>query len=497
METDLIQNQSAEEPGQVKPEVTDPTGVVVFDTSSGISLEEQQEILAGINAMAGGTHLVSEAAVKAKKRGFFFPLMVNIGALVLLGLGFTLLFLLHGQDQQGIRESSATLGLTERKLIQEIRQETNRQLSEKENEINDILSKLSAADAEFQHLSDSVESLTEEQKERAAYLMELQEEYHNTLSGLNDEKSRIIEDSRLRETRLRREAEERARELSSQIEQGQADLTVAIEELRRLSTEQEMAARAESQLSGFYASVNAQISAGRLDEASGTLKAMGSFLAAPLFRGVRSLESRRQTHLAAIAAMEAAVADAAASKREAEASRNGTVQVRSDPSAGSAAAGAAADLAAAELALAELQERYDAMEQRSSDQERAIAAYRSQGSEQSSLIAGFETAVDELRTANNNQLETLNRRDTEIVALRNENAAKDQQALELNNNINNLRTQIQAANSRVEVSEANLAVQRSENVMLQAVNEDLQRQINILQQQIDAAREAARLLLEN
>lgn len=105
-------------------EMTDSTGTITFDTSSGISLEEQQEILSGINAMAGGSRLVQEAVVtKAKKKGFLFPVLVNSGAIVILALGFILLSRFHGQDEQEIRESSAGMGFTERALIEEIRKE--------------------------------------------------------------------------------------------------------------------------------------------------------------------------------------------------------------------------------------------------------------------------------------------------------------------------------------------------------------------------------------
>ena len=95
------------------------SGEIVFDTSSGISLEEQQEIMEGINAMAAGNRLAPEetAVSAAKKKGFLFPLFVNIGAIVLLGLGFALLYFVHGYEEQDIRESSSALGLTERKLI--------------------------------------------------------------------------------------------------------------------------------------------------------------------------------------------------------------------------------------------------------------------------------------------------------------------------------------------------------------------------------------------
>ncbi|MDR3166788.1 MAG: hypothetical protein LBT93_02500 [Treponema sp.] len=64
---------------------------IVFDTTSGISEEEQREILAGIEGIAGENRIVSPSRPlkeEAKKRGFLFPLLVNIFALLLLGGGF-------------------------------------------------------------------------------------------------------------------------------------------------------------------------------------------------------------------------------------------------------------------------------------------------------------------------------------------------------------------------------------------------------------------------
>ena len=89
---------------QSQPGLMDAPGTIVFDTTSGISMEEQQEILDGINAMSGGTRLVPEAAVtKAKKKDFIFPLLINIGAVILLGLGGLLLSFFYNQDEQSIR----------------------------------------------------------------------------------------------------------------------------------------------------------------------------------------------------------------------------------------------------------------------------------------------------------------------------------------------------------------------------------------------------------
>jgi len=491
------------EPSTVQ--VTDPSGIV-FDTTSGISLEEQQEILAGINAMAGGNRLTPGISVtKARKRGFLFPFFVNICALVLLGLGFMLLSHLHIQEDQGIRENFAALDLTERKLIQEIRQETNRQIEQKDNEINGILSKLSAADSEYRELQASVDTLTEEQKERAASLLKMQEDYRSSLSGLQEEKAKILEDSRQQETSLRAQAEQSVKELSSQIEQSQANLSSAMGELRRLSGEREQAAGIDAQMGGFYTALNSQLSAGRPDDAAATLAAMKEFLNTSSFQGNRSLEARRQNYLAAVAAMETAVKEGRL-KMGGAAGEGAAVQAEV-PETGQDDAPAAA--------LAELQAKYTALEQKAADQERSIAAYSSQGTEQSKAIAAFESAINELKgengklsAANTNQQDTLNRRDTEIVNLRNQNATMQQQMSDLNQStaaleariqtattrlsdndaaIAALRAQVQTANTKAQQSDAALQEQQQQNADLTQKLSALQSQYDDLQRRMDAA----------
>ena len=304
-------------------QLMDPGGEIVFDTSSGISMEEQQEILAGINAMTSGhrftgrrlggqslgeNSLVSEPFISdAKKKGFLFPLFVNIGALFFLVSGFVLLSLFQINNVQEIRRSGAVLGSTERKLIQEIRQETNQ---------------------------------------------------------------------------------------------------AARDELSRLGAEQERSNRAEAQMSGFYVTVNSQISDGRMAGAAGTLRAMRDFLDAPSLQGIRSLEARKQTHLAAISAMEKLVFMS-----------NGQAQGES---------------------LMDLQARNTALEHMVEALEREVAAFTSVGTEQVRIISEYVAAIRELETLNANQQQTLNWRDSEIQSLRTEMI---RQASELNNNITALKTQ--------------------------------------------------------
>ena len=394
---------------------------IVFDTTSGISIEEQEEILEEINAMSAGNRVVSKAVQPAaKKKDYVFPLTANIGAIVFLGLGLFLIFIFHGSSEQEIRENIAVLGQTERMLIQEIRQETNRLIREKESEINNILSMLSAVDAEYRVLYESVETLTEAQRERAAFLLRIQEEYQRTLSLLYDERAAILEDSRLREANLRAQAEERVRELSLRIEQGQLSLGAAMEELRLLGSEQERANRAESQIGGFFAAANSQISEGRLAEASITLAAMREFLDAPSLQAIRNFETRKQNHLTVIGFMESAIA----------ASVHGS-------SVG------------AQQQLAELTAQNAVLEQRNANLERDIAAFSAQDSDQARILTEYVTAIRELENAQIEQQQIHNaelaQRDGTIETLQAENIRVTQERSALQVRYDDLQSRAEAA----------------------------------------------------
>ncbi|AEF80257.1 hypothetical protein [Leadbettera azotonutricia] len=439
----------------------------VFDSTAGFSAEEQQEILNQINTLSSENRIAPEAGdlkIQAKKKGVLFPLFVNLAAILLLAGGFAFLLFSHDRDEQDIHEGGATLGLTERKLIQEIRQETNRQISEKEQEINGILSKLSDADAEYRELQFSVESLTEEQKQRAEYLLQMQNDYRSTLTGLQEERSKILEDSHNREATLRAQAEERARELSSQISQGQADLSAAMEELRRLGNEQERAQAAESQLGGYYVSVNDMIKSGRLDDAANTLGAMRGFLNTPALQGIRSIENRRQAHLAAIASIEAAVAEAKAQK--AAAAQNVSLLPSDDSSE----------------ELSALISRNEALEQRASELERTITAMSSQDSAQNALATSYESRIAALQTQIANQQQSMNQKDESIQTLMGRTSDQEQRIAEQSQAVTEARSQVQAAVQTAAATEARATELQRQNETLTRENENQKVQIEAIRQ---------------
>ncbi|GHV66900.1 hypothetical protein AGMMS49928_02720 [Spirochaetia bacterium] len=339
---------------------------IVFETDSGISVEEQREILSGLETLTEKNHLElpeSSFKIPAKKKGGLFPLLINAAAVILVAGGFFLLFSFHGQEDLKVREGTVVLGITERALIQEIRKETAREITAKEREITDMIDKLADVDIEVQELQKAADrqlnereaelraimareieaerqrlmaqnlseaaiaerlrafdaerilrldgelnsfraQLETERQQSAGNLQRLQEEYRTSLTNLQTERAQILEASRIREANQKAQAEKQLGELSGRYEQSRAELGTAQEELRRLSSEQERAALVEGQLAGFYSSVQNQLHAEQLKEAGDTLNAMREFINTPSFRNVRALQNRKDMHLAAIAAFQ-------------------------------------------------------------------------------------------------------------------------------------------------------------------------------------------------
>jgi hypothetical protein len=369
---------------------------IVFDTTSGISIQEQEEILAGINAMAVGSRFVPNAAVdKARKKDFIFPLLINLGALLLLVSGTLLLTFFNSGNEREVRESSSALGITERMLIREIRRETNQLVTEKENQISEIILRLSSANDEYTVLLNSVETLNEAQKERAASLLKIQEEYRNTLSFLEEEKTIILENARIKEAVLKAQSEEKAKALSLQIAQGRADLNAVVEELTRLGSERERINRAENQMGGFYASANNYIAQGRPNEALSAIESMKEFLAGPLFQGSGSLEARKRTHLEAVTALEEALGHLMG---------------------------------------------------------RDISAPGSKEPVQEEASGEYLAALNQQQTLNADQQNVINQRDGEIKALKDEIARREQQLTETNSNLNAIQAQYDDLQRRMEAA---------------------------------------------
>jgi len=103
---------------------------VVFDSSSGIPIEEQKEILTKINGIAEKRrrHLSQSADegadLKAKNNSVLFPVLVNAAALLILCAGAWFIFYFNGKKDVQVRQGTGVYDLTEKALIEEIRKDS-------------------------------------------------------------------------------------------------------------------------------------------------------------------------------------------------------------------------------------------------------------------------------------------------------------------------------------------------------------------------------------
>jgi hypothetical protein len=102
---------------------------VVFDPSSGISVEEQKEILSKINGIAERrrrslSQAGGETKINAKKNSVLFPLLVNITALLILICGAWFIFSFNGKKDVQVRLGTGAYDTTEKALIDEIRKDS-------------------------------------------------------------------------------------------------------------------------------------------------------------------------------------------------------------------------------------------------------------------------------------------------------------------------------------------------------------------------------------
>ncbi|GAB6393343.1 MAG: hypothetical protein MdMp014T_2716 [Treponematales bacterium] len=385
--------------------------------------EERREINAEIDSLAGASRkAVSEEALNppAKKSGGGFPLAVNIAAAAALACGVLILSAFHTKDEAAVRDSGAALGITERALIQEIRKESAAEVRAKEAEIDGILAKLSAVDAEYQRLQSALESGApqdmEQNRRNLARLRTLQDEYQNTLSGLRGEKALLLEGARSREASARTRPED-----AGETGGGPAP---AREELRRLDGERRRLTAAEAQMEGLYEVIRDGTSAGDFAGAETALQSAAALLDAPVFKTAPSGETTRKAHAAALASLETLLKQADAG------------------------------------AFLELRTQLAAQEEESREQTGALA----------SRSAGLETRVQQLEAASETQQRTIQERDAAITELRGRNTAAGEQ--------------LAARDKTITEKDATITALQEANRTLSARVEELQRNIESVRQLI-------------
>lgn len=420
------------------------TQEVVFDAKSGISVEEQKEILSQINSIAEkNRRLLSQNAsalqagakqgsvINAKKNGAFFPLAINIAAVVVLCAGALLLISSNGKMDAQVRTGGAVYNLTERALIEDIRRDTAQKIAAKEKEIASIASRLDEVDSELFQLYSNNQDLNAEQLAAQQRLLSMHNVFREELATLQEERSQILEDSRSREARLRAQFEERTREIAAAQQRAAGELDSAVGELERLTNEQERIAAIDAQLSGGLAAINAYMKDSQYDQAAQTIASLRYFCNNNALASSRSFQSKREFYNQALNFIEAMIAD-----------------VRGNSGVRSADVGVEqADLQARNVQLqdtiAEMQKTIDAFNSGSSGQSRRLSELEEIVSSLRGNVSSLETsAVEKDRTISTLQGQNANLSQT-VTTLQSANSTQEQEITNLRNQLAIIRQALQ------------------------------------------------------
>jgi len=333
-----------------------PGGDFLFDKDSGISKEDQKDILLHIDTVAKSSRIVSGPdtwKVRPKKRGIAMPLAVNlVGALVLAG-GLYGLGRFFAPSGETVESSSVLLSSAEGRLLQEIKREAEGRIQEKDKEIATIQQRMASLDSEREQLLSSVDARikaketelkdqlrleldrerqrlideglsqsdiqermrefekrkTEEfrsqlsgfakkaEEEKLALQARLdtaRDEYMASLSEATTERQRIQDESRQREQALRSQLDERNSALEAERARAADSLRSAQAELARFNQDAARVKAVEDRLVGLYAAARQSLRDGRLDDAATTLDSLRSYLADPQVAAVPALQARRE-----------------------------------------------------------------------------------------------------------------------------------------------------------------------------------------------------------
>ncbi|MDR0411581.1 MAG: hypothetical protein LBH75_06370 [Treponema sp.] len=375
---------------------------ITFDKTLGISEDEQKEIFDGLDTLTKN-NLASTISIEkdTAKRGFLFPLLVNVIAAVILAAGLIVMGTLHAQKQEVFTTGDAMLNGAERQLIEEIRKETAEQLNAKDVEIADIMEKLASIDVEIENLRK--EDITEAIEAKIRALTQQKEEYQAWLTQLQEEKGRILEAARLKENSLKSKNDEMAH-LYAQL---RGDLTTAQEQLQKITSEDEKARLVENQFRGYYVILNEQVNSGLWGAAAETISAMRDLLETPLLQENRSFQAQKDSRRASLDALSALVT--------ANLSSGITVQpapLVSDTSVEKDS---------------ENQKKIADLEEKIAAQEQILNSYKNQ--EQS--LNAYQQTISDLRTQNTGLQQTITANSTTINDLQTQNESLQQRAAQL------------------------------------------------------------------
>lgn len=325
---------------------------LVFDPDSGISREEQKDIVREIENVATRNRIAvspTAFAVRAAKRGVLFPILVNLSAIVALAGGLVFLYVYFQRGETQLAQSDTGTITAEGKLIEEVRKESEARLEEKNKQIDQIQDRLAEIDRQRQDLQSNMDakvrvkenqlkaalaaeleaekarlqkqglsqqqidrrlSALEEQKngqsaaQLAAFrtqaeadrqkadenLKALQSEFSANLAQANQERDQVLSESRKREADLRAQLEQKTQEAQSAQARSQQALTA-------LQSEKQQEDLVSGQLVGLYSVVKENITGKDYPKALASLQAIRDYVSRPDIAALAVVQQRRDIDL--------------------------------------------------------------------------------------------------------------------------------------------------------------------------------------------------------
>jgi hypothetical protein len=326
---------------------------------TGISSEDQKEIQDEIDEVSRSNRISTrpeDFVVRPNRKGFVFPLVVNVLAIAATVAAVLLLSFLFRQRDIAIANSSSTLDTAEGKLLRELKRDSDSKLLEKDKAIADIRTRLVSLDKERNDLAANIDEkvktreiefrsklqgeLEAEKKrladqglssaalqarfksfeaERTAVVDKqladarktaeaeknaaddkfklLKEEYNKNMAGLGEERKRIQDESKKREDALKASLEAKNKELETQSATATEGLQKAHSELASLEAQKAKAKAEDDRVVGLYGTIRVAIRDRRYADAATGADALASFLKDPTLLSDVALQDRRNADL--------------------------------------------------------------------------------------------------------------------------------------------------------------------------------------------------------
>lgn len=377
---------------KLKSQTTQEPESVEQSQAKAANPQEHEDILAHIEKIASQNRIqVSPSLFKLNPRqsGRKLPIIVNLGALVLVSLVLGILYFVFNTAQAAELQEDVTLQSAEGKLLAEIKKQSEAELAEKDKQLKEIEDQLSKVQSERNSLAGNLEDKvkqretvlkaqmdaileTERQKLRAqglseqeverrikeierkkneeynaqlatyrkqldqekakaeAELAKLETQFNSQISKVSKDRENLLTEAKSREEELRKQLQAAQQASSSSSNEAQEKARVAQAQIERINQVREQEKNVDQQISGFYNSIRDHLGAKRWTEALSTLDKLGSYLRSPTMAASETLVQKRDKELYTLEILRSYVEDQRAAPSTNELIKNASIITESE-----------------------------------------------------------------------------------------------------------------------------------------------------------------------